>query len=466
MFKKVLIANRGEIASRIARTCKKMGISTVAIYSDADETSLHVTACDEAVRIGPPPVRESYLNIEAILAAAKQTGADAIHPGYGLASEKASFAQAVIDAGLTFIGPPPSAMAALGDKIRAKQLAREAGVRVVPGSDGPVESLDEARGVIEAIGYPVLIKAAGGGGGIGMQVVRHEGDLEKAIRSASGLGKQAFGDERVLIERYIDRPRHVEVQLLADADGEVIALGERECSVQRRHQKIIEESPAPALTGIPRGESIREDMFDAAIRIAKAAGYVNAGTAEFIFDEEDKFYFLEVNARLQVEHPVTEECTRLDLVEQQIRIASGEKLSADLERAEPRGHAIEARIYAENPAKNFFPSPGNLDTVHWPIAIPGLRIETAVGPGMKVTHHYDPMIAKFIAHAATRHQAVLLLDRAIAETRLAPLTTNLTFLRQVLGHESFRAGQYDTTFAERLAKEVYETQPAKEATKK
>lgn len=449
MFSKVLIANRGEIAVRVARTCKRLGITTVAVYSDADAESLHVKECDEAVHIGASPVRDSYLNVEAILAAAKHTGAQAIHPGYGLLSEKGAFAQAVIDAGLVFIGPTPKAMDDLGDKLRARDLARRANVRVVPGSDGSVAGIEQARGEAERIGYPVLIKAAGGGGGIGMQIVRDEDEFEKALRSASGMGKQAFGDERVYLERYVDRPRHVEIQFLADTHGNIVALGERECSIQRRHQKLIEESPSPLLVNMSHGESIREAMNEAAVRIATEAGYTNAGTCEFILDPNGVFYFLEVNARLQVEHPVTEMVTRLDLVELQLRIAAGEPLPESALYAEPRGHAIEARVCAENPAKNFLPSPGPVDELRWPRISQGkVRIETAVSQGYKVSHYYDSMIAKVVTYGTTRHEAVLLLDRMLAETHIAPLTTNISFLRKVLNHESFRAGQYDTTFIE------------------
>lgn len=454
MFQKILIANRAAIAARIARTCKRMGIATVAVYSDADEGSVHVQACDEAVRIGPPSVRESYLNIEAILAAAKATGADAIHPGYGLLSEKPAFARAVREAGLVFIGPTPESIEAVGDKMRARAEALAAEVRIVPGT--MVESAadpERAKAEAQEIGYPILCKAVGGGGGIGMMLVHDEGELEKALRTCSDRAKQAFGDERVYLEKYIEQPRHVEVQILGDATGEVVALGERDCSVQRRHQKIIEESPAPALANLVMGDSIREAMFEAAMRVAKQVKYVNAGTVEFILDADGIFYFLEVNARIQVEHAVTEMCTGLDLVEMQIRIAAGEGIPDEVLRNVPAGHAIEARIYAENPAKGFLPAPGNVDELRFPTMPAGkVRIETGIAVGSKVTPYYDPMVAKIIAHGTTRHQALLLLDRVLAEMHIAPLTTNIQFLRKVLGHDSFRAGQYDVTFAEELAK--------------
>ncbi len=453
MFEKILIANRGVIAQRIARTCKRMGVTTVAIYSDADEGGVHVLACDEAVRIGPASVRESYLAAEAIIEAAKRSGAQAIHPGYGLLSEKASFARMVRDAGLAFVGPSSESIEAVGDKMRARKVATDvAGVRVVPGTDEPVSELGAARAAAEQIGYPIVVKAVGGGGGIGMQIVHDEDGLEKAMRACADRGRQAFADDRVYLEHYLERPRHVEIQILGDKTGEGIALGERECSIQRRHQKIIEESPAPALMALSRGNTVREDMCDAAIRVAQAVSYENAGTVEFLLDARGKFYFLEVNARIQVEHGVTELVTGLDLVEMQLRIAHGETLPDEATRAVPSGHAIEARVYAENPAKQFLPAPGSVDELRWPTLPAGkLRIECGVAPGLKVTPYYDPMVAKVLTHGSTRHEAVLTLDRVLAQTHLIPLTTNIPFLRRVLNHESFRAGQYDVTFAETLA---------------
>jgi acetyl/propionyl-CoA carboxylase alpha subunit len=451
MFEKLLIANRGEIAVRIARTCERMGITTVAVYSEADAESLHVQTCDESVAIGPAPARESYLNAEAIIAAAKQSGAAAIHPGYGFLSENHAFAQAVADAGLVFIGPPPEVLERFGDKLRARALARHAGVRAIPGSDGVVDSLDEARERAEELGYPLLVKASAGGGGIGMQRVDDEDELEDALRKSRERAEASFGDGRLYLELLIEQPRHLEVQLLADASGECVALSERECSLQRRLQKVIEESPAPALEAQHQGELKRRILWDSAIRIAKEGGYVGAGTAEFLMDPQGRFYFMEFNPRLQVEHGLTEMCTGLDIVELQLRIASGEPLPAEAKSSAPAGHAIEARVCAEDPKKNFQPAPGKVDVLRWPTVAPGaLRVETGVGPGGEMTQHYDSLVAKFITYAPTRHQAYLTLDRVLAETTIAPLTTNLEFLRQVLNDESFRAGQYDTSFIERL----------------
>lgn len=457
MFEKVLIANRGAIAIRIARTCERLGIGSVAIYSEAEADSLHKQACDEAVCVGGPRLEDSYLNQEAILAAAKSTGAQAIHPGYGLLSESPAFVRAVEAAGLVFVGPSAEAIELFGDKVRSKALAREAGVRVTPGSDEAISDLAQAAFEAERIGYPVLIKAAGGGGGIGMQVVSQPDELAAALTTCADRARSAFGDDRLYLERYIDRPRHVEVQVLGDRHGQIVALGERECSIQRRHQKIIEESPAPLLAFSRNAEDRRLSLFDAALRIAQEAGYYNAGTAEFIVDCDNRAYFMEWNPRLQVEHAVTEMCTGLDLVELQLRVAAGEPLPNEALRAEPRGHAIEARIYAEDATKGFLPKPGDVKTLRWPTLAPGsLRIESAVAAGSKVTSHYDPMVAKVITFGATRHQAILTLDRVLAETEIEPLVTNLSFLRQVLAHEAFRAGQYDTDFVTRLLEEQAE----------
>ncbi len=462
MLKKVLIANRGEIACRILRTCKRLGVATVAVYSDADAGAPHVTLADEAVRLGPPPVKDSYLNVEAVLAAAKQTGADGIHPGYGLLSEKASFAIEVAAAGITFIGPPPAVLDAFGDKIKARQAARAAGVSPPPGSDGPIDAGDLAAITAEAerIGYPLLVKAAGGGGGIGMQIVEEASKLARAVQACSDRGRSAFADPRVYLERYIRAPKHIEVQVLCDAHGGAVALGERECSAQRRHQKIIEESPAaaPFFAG-EEGEVRRQKLFADALRIVTMAGYVNAGTVEFVASPEGELFFLEVNARLQVEHCVTEMCTGVDLVEQQLRVASGERLSPEILAVTRRGSSIEARVYAEDPAKKFAPQPGKLARLVWPEAASDLRIETGVVEGQEITPFYDPLIAKIVAHGATRAEAIARLDRALAETTLelvgpaGPAGTNLGFLRKVLEAEAFVSGRYDTLFAEALAKE-------------
>jgi 3-methylcrotonyl-CoA carboxylase alpha subunit len=463
MFEKILIANRGEIAVRIARTCERLGIATVAVCSDIEQDSLHAQTCDECVTIGPARVQDSYLNKAAIIEAAKKTGAQAIHPGYGLLSENPGFVREVEAAGLTFIGPSADAIELFGDKVRARQLAHHAGVRVTPGTDAAITDPESARSAAESIGYPVLVKAAGGGGGIGMQVAHDSDELFKVLDVCGNRARAAFGDDRLYLERYLERPRHVEVQVFGDKHGQLVALGERECSIQRRHQKVIEESPAPALIFSRDGEDKRLALFDAALRIAQEAGYYNAGTAEFILDSFGGFYFMEWNPRLQVEHALTEMCTGLDLIELQLRIACGEPLPKEALRAEPRGHATEARIYAEDPARNFIPKPGEVKTLRWPVLAPGtLRIETGIAPGSQVSQYYDPMVAKLICFGTTRHQSILTLDRVLAESEIEPLTTNMAFLRRVLGHESFRAGHYDTEFVERLLAEEAERADAAE----
>lgn len=457
MFEKILIANRGAIAIRIARTCERLGIATVAVCSDVEKDALHATTCDEVVCIGPARVQDSYLNQQAILEAAKQTGARAIHPGYGLLSENASFVREVEAAGLAFIGPHADAIELFGDKLRARQLARQAGVRVTPGTDEPVANSESALAAAESLGYPILVKAAAGGGGIGMQVAEDADELVKVLDVCANRARAAFGDDRLYLEHFLERPRHVEVQVLGDKHGQIVALGERECSIQRRHQKVIEESPAPALIFSRYGEERRLALYDAAVRIAQEAGFYGAGTAEFILDSRGGFYFMEWNPRLQVEHALTEMCTGLDLVELQLRIALGEALPNEVLRAESRGHAVEARIYAEDAAKDFIPKPGEVKTLRWPTLAPGtVRIESGIAPGSKVTPHYDPMIAKVITFGTTRHQAILTLDRVLAETEIEPLVTNVGFLRRVLAHEAFRAGQYDTEFLPRLLAEEAE----------
>lgn len=453
MFNKVLIANRGEIAARIARTCKRLGIKTVGIHSEADATALHTTAVDESVLVGGAQVKDSYLNVERIIAAAKETGAQAVHPGYGLLSEKKHFAQAVIDAGLVWIGPPVSALEQLGDKLRSAEAATRAGVPLVPGSPGPVETIDEAKEVAKLYGYPLLVKPVGGGGGIGMTIVKDEAALEKALEAAKNRGAAAFGDARVFVQRYVERPRHIEVQLFADTHGTVVALGERECSVQRRHQKIIEESPAPAFDNRPDGAAKRKELLDCAVRLAREAGYVGAGTAEFIWeDARGAFYFLEVNCRLQVEHPVTEAVTGVDLVEWQLRVASGEALPESWRGGVATcGNAIESRVYAEDPAKGFIPKPGNVDEARWPEG-EGIRVDAGVAAGGKVTPYYDPMIAKVISFGATRAEAIERMKIALDGTHLAPVVTNTSFLRKIVASEEFAKGEYDTSFAEIFAK--------------
>jgi acetyl-CoA carboxylase biotin carboxylase subunit/3-methylcrotonyl-CoA carboxylase alpha subunit len=459
VFEKILIANRGEIACRIARTCRRLGIRSVAVFSDADANAPHVRAADEAVRLGPPPVVESYLRIDALIAALRQTGARAVHPGYGLLSESRQLAEAVAEAGAVFVGPPPAALEAFGDKIRAREVARSAGVEPPPGSFGPLDPADLAALETEAarIGFPVLVKAAGGGGGIGMQIVREPAGLERAAKTCSDRGRSAFADARIYLERYLEEPRHIEVQVLCDAHGASVALGERECSVQRRHQKILEESPsaAPFFAG-ESGERKRQSLFADALRVVERAGYVGAGTVEFVADRDGRLYFLEVNARLQVEHPVTELVTGLDLVELQLRIADGERLPEAARTASRRGHAIEARLYAEDPDKGFLPQPGRIAELVWPAEAPGLRIDAGVEAGSEVTPFYDPLLAKLVTWDSDRKGAIARLDQALADTRLelvgpkGPRATNRDFLRRVLADERFRCGQYDTSLAETL----------------
>ncbi len=445
-----------------------MGIATVAVFSDADATAPHVSMADEAFNVGPPPVKDSYLSIESVIAAVEQSGADAVHPGYGLLSEKREFAEAVAKAGATFIGPPPEALDAFGDKIKARAVARSVGVEPPPGSDGPIDPGDLERLAEESgrIGFPLLIKAAGGGGGIGMQIVKEPGALERAARTCSDRGKAAFGDARVYIERYLREPRHIEVQIFRDAHGNSVALGERECSVQRRHQKIIEESPSPAafLDAVARRK-----LWADSVRVVEAAGYVGAGTVEFVADADGNLFFLEVNARLQVEHPVTECVTGLDLVELQLRVAAGEALPEAARSPTFTGHAVEARVYAEDPSKMFVPQPGHIEQLVWPADLPGIRVDTGVVQGNDVTQFYDPMIAKVIAHGANRAEAIARLDAALARTSLVlvgpkgPRTTNQEFLRRVLGDEQFLSGAYDTSLAEALAKVKVLADPARPA---
>jgi acetyl-CoA carboxylase biotin carboxylase subunit/3-methylcrotonyl-CoA carboxylase alpha subunit len=462
MFDKVLVANRGEIARRVMRTCRRMGVRTVAVYSEADKDAPHVRDADEAVLVGPAPAKDSYLSIDALVAAIRSTGARAVHPGYGFLSEKPAFARAVADAGAVFIGPPLEVLDAFGDKMKARGVALTAGTAPVPGTDEPIavgtpEGLARAKEGAARVGYPIIVKAVGGGGGIGMQIVQAEEGLERALTTCSERGKSAFADARVYLERYVAEPRHIEVQVFCDAHGNAYALGERECSVQRRHQKIVEETPSPAafFEG-EQGEIRRCELHEAALRVVRSVGYRGAGTCEFIADASGALYFLEVNARLQVEHVVTEMVTGLDLVELQLRVADGDKLP-DLSKVARRGHAIEARVYAEDPSKGFIPKPGSVDELVWAggageAQTPDLRIESAVAVGSKVTPYYDPMIAKVIARGDTRASAIDALDHALAGTTIAPCVTNLIFLRKVLADPAFRGGRYDTRFAEALAK--------------
>jgi acetyl-CoA carboxylase biotin carboxylase subunit/3-methylcrotonyl-CoA carboxylase alpha subunit len=461
-FEKVLVANRGEIARRVMRTCKRLGIRTVAVYSEADKDAPHVSDADEAVLVGPPAAKDSYLNVEAILGALRSTGAQAVHPGYGFLSEKSGFARAVAEAGAVFVGPPPDVLDAFGDKMKARHVALAAGTSPVPGTDQPIPidteaGLAEARRVAEHVGYPVVVKAVGGGGGIGMQVVTEPALLDRALKSCSDRGQASFADARVYLERYVSEPRHIEVQVFCDTRGGAYTLGERECSLQRRHQKIVEESPSPAaFFAGAEGEGRRKALLEAALRVVKRVGYVGAGTCEFIADGAGNLFFLEVNARLQVEHPVTEMVTGLDLVELQLRVAAGERLP-DLSTVARKGHAVEARIYAEDPSKGFIPKPGPIDELVWAggageAQTPSLRIESGVRAGSKVTPFYDPMVAKVVAWGETRDAALDGLDRALAGTTIAPCTTNIAFLRKALASPELRAGRYDTSFAQALAR--------------
>ena len=459
MFKKLLVANRGEIACRIFRTCERLGIPTVAVFSDADVLAPHVAQADEAIRIGPAKVSDSYLNIPAIMAAIADVGADAVHPGYGLLSERRAFADAVVAAGVTFVGPSGLALESFGDKIRARQLARSAGVLPPPGSEQPVDPKDGARLLAEAerIGLPILIKAAAGGGGIGMQIVRQLSELERAARSCADRGQQAFGDGRIYLERYLERPRHIEVQVFCDAFGNSVAFGERECSVQRRHQKIVEESPSPAgfFSGSD-GAARRQALWASALAVVRAADYRGAGTVEFVANAQGELFFLEVNARLQVEHPVTELVTGLDLVELQLLVAAGRPLPKAALEPTLTGHAIEVRLYAEDPDKGFLPQPGRLERVEFPSGLPGVRIDSGVVAGLEVTPYYDPMLAKIAAHGADRGQALARLSAALSASKIelmgpkGPRATNLAFLQKVLASAGFRSGNYDTGLVESL----------------
>jgi len=444
MFAKILIANRGEIAVRIARTARRMGIKTVAVYSDADAAALHVKMADEAYRVGPAPARESYLNAEAIIAIAKQYGAEAIHPGYGFLSENPDFAEAVARAGFVFIGPPASAIRAMGLKDKARILMQKADVPVLPGYDGENQDTDHLSGEAARLGFPVLIKPVAGGGGKGMHRVDNSGSFAEKLASAKREAKSSFGDDRVLLEKFLPKARHIEIQIFADTQGNTVHLFERDCSLQRRHQKVIEEAPAPGMTG-----EMRKRMGKAAVAAAKAVNYVGAGTVEFIADvshglHEDRFYFMEMNTRLQVEHPVTEMITGLDLVEWQLRVAAGEPLPG--KELAISGHAIEARLYAEDPARNFQPQTGALTHLEFP---EGIRVDTGVEQGDSITPYYDPMIAKLIAHGETREEARQKLTAALSQTRIGGCRTNLAFLARLLRHPVFISGDADTGFIER-----------------
>ena len=443
MFKKVLIANRGEIAVRVIRACRELGITSVAVFSEVDRAALHVTRADEAYAIGPAAAKESYLNIARIIETARRCGAEAIHPGYGFLSENSRFARACADAGIKFIGPPPAAMEMMGSKTRARQAMQTAGVPFVPGSARGL-TLAEAREIAARIGFPVMIKAAAGGGGKGMRLVRGEAELPSAFTTAQSEAQRSFNDDEVYLEKYIENPRHIEIQVLGDEHGNVVYLGERECSVQRRHQKVIEEAPSAIVD-----EDMRRRMGSVAVQAARSAGYTNAGTVEFLVDKDRNFYFLEMNTRLQVEHPVTELVTGLDLVHLQLRIAAGEELPFRQEDIFIRGHALECRIYAEDPDNNFFPSPGKITRLVQP-AGPGIREDCGVYEGWTVPLDYDPMLSKLIAYAPDRNAAIARMQRALDEYFIGGIKSNLTLFRRILEHPDFAAARIDTGFLDRM----------------
>jgi acetyl-CoA carboxylase biotin carboxylase subunit len=442
IIQKVLVANRGEIALRVMRTCREMGLRTVAVYSDADRMALHVRAAYEAVRLGPSPVSESYLRADKILDVARRTGADAIHPGFGFLSENAGFARAVREAGLVFIGPSAEAMEAMGDKLAARKAMIAAGVPVVPGTEEPVGDDAMLHSEAARVGFPLMIKASAGGGGKGIRIVRTEDELTAAAARARGEAKTSFGDDRIYLERYLEQPRHVEIQVFGDSHGNVVHLGERECSIQRRHQKVIEERPSPIVD-----DELRERMGAAAVKAASSIGYESAGTIEFLVDSQRNFFMLEMNTRLQVEHPITELTCGLDLVRWQLLVAMGEPLPLTQDQIRHEGHAIEARIYAEDADHGFLPATGRVHRLELPGG-PGVRVDTGLFEGMEVTPHYDPMLAKLNVHAATREAAIDRMRRALSEVTITGVITNLPFLRRVIESDAFGSGRYDTNTIE------------------
>jgi acetyl-CoA carboxylase, biotin carboxylase subunit len=459
LFRKVLVANRGEIAVRLVRALRDFGIASVAVYSDADRGSLAVRLADEAAYLGPSASSESYLRIDRILDAARQSGAEAIHPGYGFLSENAEFAEACAAAGIVFIGPPPQAIRKLGSKTAARQLAIAAGAPVVPGTDRALHGVEEARSAANQLGYPVLLKASAGGGGKGMRRVDRESDLESALRDAASEAGRAFGSTDVYVEKLIEEPRHIEIQILGDHHGHLIHLGERECSIQRRHQKVIEECPSPLMASHP---DLRNEMGQAAIAVARAVGYANAGTVEFLVDRDANFYFLEVNTRLQVEHPVTELVTGLDLVEWQLKIAAGERLTLKQQDITWRGSAIECRIYAEDPDHDFLPAPGTILHLSEPSG-PGIRLDSGIFEGWSVPLEYDPLLAKLAAWGGTREAAIHRLDRALSEYVLTGVRNNIQFFREILADDAFRKGRLSTSFLDRFFAERKKAESAPEA---
>jgi len=442
MFNKVLIANRGEIAVRIIRACREMEIKTVAVFSEIDRKAPHVRFADEAYPIGPAPSTQSYLDMEKIIQVAKKSGAVAIHPGYGFLAENAVFVRMIESEGLIFIGPPSSAVELLGDKVAARKTMKNAGVCVVPGTEVEIASEDQAISIAEKIGFPILIKAVGGGGGKGMRIVKEKSEMRKALRGAKSEAKSAFADPRIYIEKYLQRPRHVEIQILADKYGNVIHLGERECSIQRRHQKVVEESPSPIVD-----VKMRKAMGEQAVTAAKAAGYVNAGTMEFLVDQDRKFYFLESNTRLQVEHPVTEMVTGIDIAKEQIKIAGGMKLSYQQEEIKWKGSAIECRIYAEDPDNNFLPSVGVVHSYVEPSG-PGIRVDSGLSEGLEISLYYDPLIAKLLTWGNDRNEAIERMKRALSEYRISGVATTIPFHLCVMNNEKFKQGRIHTHFIE------------------
>jgi acetyl-CoA carboxylase, biotin carboxylase subunit len=458
MFKKVLIANRGEIALRVIRACRELGVQTVAIHSTVDAESLHVQFADEAVCVGPPPSKDSYLNIRAIMAAAEVTGADAVHPGYGFLSENPGFAEIVEKLGMKFIGPRSEMLKLMGNKVQARNFAERSGLPLLPGARGVLQNADEADAVAREVGFPIILKAAAGGGGRGMKIVREGGDVRRTFEQASNEAQAAFGDGSMYLERYVEEPRHIELQIAADEHGNVIHLGERECSVQRRHQKIVEESPSPAVT-----PELRKEMGEVALKAMRSIGYNNVGTIEFLMDEKGRYYFMEMNTRIQVEHPVTEQVYGLDLLRLQIRLAAGEKLDRTQESVVPRFHAIECRVNAEDPV-TFAPSPGNITGYHQPGGY-GVRVDTMAYEHYRVQPYYDSLLAKLICWADKREVAMQRMRRALDEYVVEGIKTNLPFLRRVLADRRFQAGKYDTRIVEQiLAEGAAERAPERKAT--
>lgn len=453
MIKKILVANRGEIAIRVMRSCREMDIKTVAVYSEADRSSMHVRYADEAYFIGPSPSTESYLNIERIIDAAKKSGADAIHPGYGFLSENATFAQRCEDEGIIFIGPSPYSISSMGDKITARKYMLNAGVPVVPGTTEPLTDEKQALEIIENIGLPVMIKATAGGGGKGMRLVKRKEDIVSSLRAARSEARDAFGNDAVYIEKYIESPHHIEFQILGDKHGKIIHLFERECSIQRRHQKVIEETPSPLLN-----PQIREEMGRHAVAAAKAVDYYGAGTIEFIVDDQLNYYFLEMNTRLQVEHPITERVVGVDLVKEQIKIAQGEPLSLKQEELEQFGHAIECRIYAEDPDNNFMPSPGKILHITEPLGL-GVRHDGYVYTGFEIPIYYDPLISKLIVWARTREEAIARMRRALNAYKITGIKTSIPFLARIMENEDFIKGKYNTHFIENNFEKLMQKEP-------